>query len=50
MKPSLTQKYYYIGWPECQKIMDIDPNGDHWSFAMDEGIFAVCEWIDNLED
>lgn len=49
MIPQLTQKYYYIGWPESQKIMDIDPDGDHWDYAQDEcGVFAVCEWIDSL--
>ena len=51
MKPTLTQKYYYIGWPECQKIQELDPDGDHWSAAQDdEGVFAECEWIDELED
>lgn len=49
MKPNLTQKFYYISWPECQRLIDIDPDGDHWSWAQDEaGIFAVCEWVDSL--
>ena len=47
---TVDQKYVYIGYPNCKKYQDIDPNGDHWTWDKDqEGIFVVSDWLEKLK-
>lgn len=47
----MRQKYYYIGWPECQRYTDCDPEGEHWEWDSGEmGIFVACEWADAVDE
>jgi hypothetical protein len=40
--------YYFIAWPECQKVQDFAPK-EYWSFTDPDtysGIFVEKKWFD----
>lgn len=42
--------YYYLPWPECQKVESIDGFGDNSIFdAFNYGYFVKKEWYDKLK-
>lgn len=43
------QTFYYIDWPEAQKVMQLDPMREH-SYIIDEGFFVESEWWDRVTD
>ena len=43
--------YYFIPWPQCQDLLVLDRERDHWTWADSEfaaGCFVDKEWFDKI--
>lgn len=40
--------YYFVGWPDSQKLQEIDPEAEHTMYAGEGDVFAEKDWVDSL--
>jgi len=41
------QEFYFITWPEAQKVPELDPDYEHSSIGED-GYFVEADWWDEV--
>lgn len=44
----MCQTFYFISWPEAQKVMELDPLREHSCIGDDGGYFVECDWWDKI--
>lgn len=45
----LYTKYYFVPWPESQKFLELDTNGEHTILTESSDIMVECDWVDSLD-
>ena len=53
LNTKLLELYYYIPWPDCQMLSDLDPEQYNWNWSdtcHEFGAWAKKEWFDKINE